>query len=580
MNSSRAFKEVREVVGPSVSDSVIAKALKDHMFSAAGAINQIVDLTLSNSTAAYREEQANKREVVVLIDDEDENDFIQAVDAPKPLRIVDSSSKRFRESPPTVLVSNATREFVSKSAAAVSVSEGTSIKPRAYQRTQTADETGVVTTKWPKVLGRRSVDAESTYRGRPPPEMIPGSPIIVERFASFSQKNRIIRLATSKGTEIGRLPSALSDILAPLLDAGCIVCKAHLEFLPERLEIFTRFCITIEFNVTSPEAFNCFDIAQSGHDGDDDTVKKKRPGFSSQDDEDLADRFWRTIQLSFGALNVDGVYQKRLFKGTVSLLGDDTVSPIESSSTLTSNSLKVEKELSEEELFGSGKDLKLSSTTENDDSDVKSGLTVQLRVHQRIAVNWMKKRESGDTLSKTSSSISHHPLWTETKFEDGTSFYLNRFTRMATVVPPPNVSHLCKGGILADEMGLGKTVVVLGRITQDLNEMMVNDSSSHEDKVESEAHTDDETEYGTLVIVVTSLLSQWEDEIDSKITVDQPGRLSKRFSRFTYYGSDREADTRLKTADIVLTTFGVVASEHKSGNVTLFGMKWRRIVLE
>src|SRR5690606_33738199 len=134
------------------------------------------------------------------------------------------------------------------------------------------------------------------------------------------------------------------------------------------------------------------------------------------------------------------------------------------------------------------------------------------------AVNWMKKREEGTMKSTT--SLSHHPLWTEVKFEDGSSFYLNRFTRMATVVPPPNVSHLCKGGILADEMGLGKTIVVLGRVTQDINEAkqaVAAEKQPDKDVLEVEEDEEEKVEEcGTLVIVVTSLLSQWEDEIDSK----------------------------------------------------------------
>lgn len=78
---------------------------------------------------------------------------------------------------------------------------------------------------------------------------------------------------------------------------------------------------------------------------------------------------------------------------------------------------------------------------------------------------------------------------------------------------------------------------------------------------------------GTLIIVPLTVMPQWEKEIlrhseENTMTVYQ------------YYGNTRQK-MRLQEFDIVLTTYGVVESEHASGRDTgLFGYKWFRIILD
>ena len=64
----------------------------------------------------------------------------------------------------------------------------------------------------------------------------------------------------------------------------------------------------------------------------------------------------------------------------------------------------------------------------------------------------------------------------------------------------------------------------------------------------------------TLIVAPVALLSQWEREIEKKL---KPGRQHS-LSTFIYHGAKaRPAWEKLKTFDVVLTTFGVVATELK-----------------
>ncbi|KAH9863842.1 hypothetical protein J1614_009774 [Plenodomus biglobosus] len=95
-----------------------------------------------------------------------------------------------------------------------------------------------------------------------------------------------------------------------------------------------------------------------------------------------------------------------------------------------------------------------------------------------------------------------------------------------------------KGGILADEMGLGKTV-------QALSLMCANRSQDPLCKT-------------TLIIAPVALMRQWEKEIERHIHA----RYS--FSVYLYHGTGKNVDfSRLRTYDVVLTTFGTLTSEFK-----------------
>lgn len=96
-----------------------------------------------------------------------------------------------------------------------------------------------------------------------------------------------------------------------------------------------------------------------------------------------------------------------------------------------------------------------------------------------------------------------------------------------------------KGGILADDMGLGKTIQALSLILC--------------------RPPEDGTRKTTLIVVPTSLLRQWEREIDDKV---KPGHKLKTI--IFHSGKKRNMTVaRLLSYDVVITTYGTLAHEWK-----------------
>lgn len=131
-------------------------------------------------------------------------------------------------------------------------------------------------------------------------------------------------------------------------------------------------------------------------------------------------------------------------------------------------------------------------------------------------------------------------------------------------------------GILADDMGLGKTLSSIALISASLGR-------SRAFAVESDAEP---CSHGTLtptkatLVVVPSLLilEEWKTEV-RKHTVAGALQITK------YHGHERVATAaELLSQDIVLTTYGTVAMEHRrsyrGGREVLFYLRWFRVVLD
>ncbi|KAI1496619.1 SNF2 family N-terminal domain-containing protein [Biscogniauxia marginata] len=97
-----------------------------------------------------------------------------------------------------------------------------------------------------------------------------------------------------------------------------------------------------------------------------------------------------------------------------------------------------------------------------------------------------------------------------------------------------------RGGILADDMGLGKTISSLALIVS-------NQAQSHTDPSQRPAKT-------TLIIGPVALIRQWEREIRTKL------KPSHRLSVFMFHNKKTSYE-ELSTYDVVMTTYGLLASE-------------------
>ncbi|OCL07117.1 hypothetical protein AOQ84DRAFT_398656 [Glonium stellatum] len=95
-----------------------------------------------------------------------------------------------------------------------------------------------------------------------------------------------------------------------------------------------------------------------------------------------------------------------------------------------------------------------------------------------------------------------------------------------------------KGGILADDMGLGKTVQALALIL--------------------DRPSEDPMRKTTLIIAPVALMRQWEREIHNKV------KERYALNVHVYHGNGKKHDfSKLRTYDVVLTTFGTLGQEMK-----------------
>ncbi|ALC45646.1 lds [Drosophila busckii] len=141
-----------------------------------------------------------------------------------------------------------------------------------------------------------------------------------------------------------------------------------------------------------------------------------------------------------------------------------------------------------------------------------------------------------------------------------------------------------RGGILADDMGLGKTLTMISSVLACKNHLEKNPGTESDCSADEEETTKklrgwsskgrkDNYNGGTLVVCPASLLRQWEGEVNSKLS-------RHRLTVCVHHGANRESNGKhLKTYDMVVTTYNIVSREHKT-NGALFGVKWRRIILD
>ena len=135
---------------------------------------------------------------------------------------------------------------------------------------------------------------------------------------------------------------------------------------------------------------------------------------------------------------------------------------------------------------------------------------------------------------------------------DGAALYPHQKLGLAWMVKMEGGSN--KGGILADDMGLGKhmhqgscwiKLMLLGKTIQAIALMVSRRSDNPAKKT-------------TLIVAPVALLKQWESEIKIKV------RPEKRLSTYIYHGKGKTITwDKLRHYDVVLTTYGTLASESK-----------------
>ncbi|KIL01052.1 hypothetical protein PAXRUDRAFT_128489 [Paxillus rubicundulus Ve08.2h10] len=425
----------------------------------------------------------------------------------------------------------------------------------------------------------------------------------------------VVRLTNKGGFEFGRLPQDISAWVSKLLDMGMISFKGStMVDCPTVLHSGADLIVSLSVFI-SASAFKSPSTSSSA------PLRPKvmfGQGQETEDEQTLRDRKTALLAL-FDAVNL------RPRRGAQALKGDqisdgNTEQPTELASTpsekktmnteMVGDEEEIEAEDSEE-LSDNQLDLIYRKAQLNDrtmaEMDPPSTFTLTLREYQKQALMWMQSMESGEVSAREATSM--HPLWSEYVFpaeprngvidltDDEKPFYYNPYSGELSL-DFPTAERKLKGGILAD-VGMGKTIMLSALIHTNKDPEPVLDDAAKDSSRARQLKLDSafrpilnnqkkrsmKGPSATLIVAPTSLLSQWSEELERSST---PGTV-----RVTvWHGQNRLDLDALESDDdsdkgipIVITSYGVVASEHSklqksSSQSSIHQIEWLRVILD
>ncbi|KAI3823284.1 hypothetical protein L1987_04718 [Smallanthus sonchifolius] len=398
--------------------------------------------------------------------------------------------------------------------------------------------------------------------------------------------SEIVRFSTSASGEIGRIPNEWSRCLLPLVRDKKIQIEGFCKSAPDNLGLMDTINLSVSVYINSS-------ILHKSH-----QTSLKVPN-TSVDETSIHPlptlfRLLGLVPFKKAEFTPNDLYSR---KRPLDVKDGSGVSARLIHSSKIKNSSSNGSTVENEEVI-SDNDLDnivgVANGSELEEMESPSALLCDLRPYQKQALHWMVHLEKGPCIDDAATTL--HPCWDAYHLADKRKFivYVNAFSGEATVEFPSTLQMA--RGILADAMGLGKTIMTVslllshtergGSLDSENNELgNGSDQSSSPKKVTKFSGFDKLRKQkqlliggGNLIICPMTLIGQWKAEIE---THAEPGSLSI----YVHYGQSRPKDAKiLAQSDVVLTTYGVVASEYSSENAEerggLYSVRWFRVVLD
>ncbi|ODQ61506.1 hypothetical protein WICANDRAFT_91048 [Wickerhamomyces anomalus NRRL Y-366-8] len=401
-----------------------------------------------------------------------------------------------------------------------------------------------------------------------------------------------------KAKEIGRVPEDIAAILFPLVDQDIVDFDVTVVLCDGRLSTGDSFIVQLDCYLTS-KIFEKWKNAASFED-ELKQMKRKQSSFYNVGYETEVEQHVRQRQIGLFKLFNKLDFQVRTTDDdeeedeVIDLDDDDSMDNI----TPTQQNNGEPKPADELNLNQLKEFYRITQTadvlTTLPETETKENFKLNLRPYQKQGLTWMLRGER--EIINEDEGEQMNPLWKEFKWPkerswavmrneslrqsfDTNVFYANLYSGEFSL-EKPILKTMCRGGILADEMGLGKTVSTLALIHNAPFDKDYDVQNAIEERYASRT---------TLIVVPTSLLSQWQDEFNKANNSDG--------SVFVYYGTESGKDLKAQLCGdsppmVVLTTYGTIQHEwsklidyaSKQDNVLpklgLFSVRFFRVVLD